>query len=305
MGTSHLNVIMRDYNCVPITNCWLLDLAVQFCNGTPLYDVFPIIDQLKDRYSASAVAKDLTTYSSLLDQTGNTLEVTVNGGTMQSLTFTAPAVTQGDIYTQIKNRNFTDCKVYLQDGRIVIETNEKGPNTSLSLGGTCDLIWALEQGAGYDISTRYYHGAYRIKIQPPSGQFINHVEMDVPVGCYKIWARVCHGKNEETSKVMQVIGNCGECFTVDLLLPEVMNCAQDIIYPFGEKVANDMLQIVPEFNDRVVVLKAMAYVANLSREQILVELADRKQDALDINRTDLAARVDALLMVAQALPQCC
>jgi hypothetical protein len=302
MGTSHLNVLLRDHLCTPITDCWMLDLAVQLCNGTPLFDVFPIVKQLKDRYSASAVAKDLSVYP-ISDQVGNTLEVTVNGGTMESLTFSTPANTQANIYNQIKNRNFSGCMVYLQDGKIVIETNEKGPNASLLVGGTSALTWALEQGAGYGISTRYYHGAYRINIRPPTGVYINHVEMDVPVGCYKIFGRVCHGRNEDTSKVMQVIGDCGECYTVNLLLPEVMHCSRDVVYPLMHKLLD--YQGLPDIADRAKVLQGVAYVANLSREQILIELAERKQDAIDINRTDLVAQVDQLIAIAQILPQCC
>jgi hypothetical protein len=304
MGTSHLNILLRDHLCTPITDCWMLDLAVQLCNGTPLYDVFPIVHQLKDRYSYAAVVKDLSEYPLVTDQAGTTLQITVSGGSMEELTFTAPAMTQSQIFTQIKNRNFTGCKVYIQDGRIVIETNDKGPEVTLSIGGSNSIGWApVEQGAGYRISTRYYHSAYRINILPPSGQYINHIEMDVPVGCYKVFGRVCHGKNEDTSKVMQVIENCGECYTANLLLPEVMNCSRDVIYPLMHKLLD--YQGLPDIADRAKVLQGIAYVANLPREQILVELADRKQDALDIDRTDLAAQVDLIIAIAQLLPQCC
>ena len=67
---------------------------------------------------------------------------------------------------------------------------------------------------------------------------------------------------------------------------------------------SNYLQILPELNDRVVVMKAVAQAANLGREQILVELADWKQDAIDIERPDLAARVDEVIVIAEALPQC-
>ena len=102
---------------------------------------------------------------------------------------------------------------------------------------------------------------------------------------------------------MQVVENCGECYTVNLLLPEVMNCSRDVIYPLMHKLLD--YQGLPDIADRAKVLQGIAYVANLPREQILVELADRKQDALDIDRTDLAAQVDLIVAIAQLLPQCC
>jgi hypothetical protein len=304
MGTSRLNVMVRDSVCVPIKTGWLLDLVVQLCNGTPLYEVFPIVDQLKDRYSKPARVFELTEFP-LTDQSGNTLEVTVGSGTLQTYTFTTPATTQVEIYSQIKNV-FSDCEVTLEDGHITITSKEKGPSATLVIGGSCGLAWApVEQGSGYSISTRYYHGAQRIKIQPPSGEYINHVEMDVPPGCYKVWARVCFGDNEDTSKVMKVIDGCGECHTVDLLLPEIMNCSREIVYPLIDKVVNDYQAVFPDQADRLATMKVVAYTANLSREQILTELNDRRQDAVDIGRTDLADRVDQIIALAQALPQCC
>jgi hypothetical protein len=305
MGTSHLNILLRDHTCTPITDCWLLDLVVQFCSGKPLYEVFPLLPQLKTRYSKPAKMVDLSEYP-LADQAGSTLIISVNGGANQTLTFTTPAITPTEIYEQVKTF-FTGVIVTLENNRICITTEEFGPDASLSIdpASTCDLLFGpIQQGSGYKIGTRYYHGASRIKIQPPLGEYINHVEIDVPTGCYKIWGRVCHGRNEETSHVMIPIENCGECYTVDLLLAEVMSCGRDFIYPFIDRVANDFGQILPEKPDRVNVLKAIAHTASLSRAQILEELIDRKQDALDINRGDIADRVDEMASLATDLPQC-
>jgi hypothetical protein len=304
MGTTHLNVYLRNTLCRLLNDCWLLDLVVNSCDGSPLYDVFPIIKQLKDRYALPAKVTDYTVYPLSTDQSGNTLEVTVNSGTLQTLTFSSPAMTMVEIYSQMKGY-FTDCEVVLENDRISIVTNDKGPNSSLVIGGTCDLDWGpVTQGSGYAISTRYYHDAHRIKIQPPNGEYINHVEMDIPNGCYKIWARCCHGKNEETSVVMLPLEECGGCRTVNLLLPEVTTCSKDIIHPLMDRVVNDYQAIIPIDADKVMVFRTVAYAAGLGREGLLAELADRRQDALDINRTDLAARVDAVIAIANQLPQC-
>lgn len=302
MGTAHLNVNIRDHACTPIQTGWMLDLVVQLCNGAPLFDFFPIIDQLKKRYAKPATVFDLTNFP-LSDQNGNTLILKVGSGSPQTLSFTGVVTEREEVFLQMKNY-FSGCKVDLVDDRIVITTEDMGPDATLEIdpGSTCDMVWApVEQGSGYSISTRYYHGAHRINIRPPVGENINHIEMDVPVGCYKVWSRVCFGGNEETSTVMKIIEHCGQCYTVDLLLPEVMNCSQGVIYPLMDKVVANA-QMIPE--DRVVAMKAIAYAGNLSREQILVELNDRKQDAIDIERTDLEAQVDQLIAVAQALPQC-
>lgn len=303
MGTSRLNVMIRDHACVPIRTGWMLDLVVQLCGGTPLFEVFPLVDQLKKRYAKPAKVFESSDFP-LADQSGRTVEITVGMASPQVLTFVSPAVKQIDIYNQMK-AFFTDVDIEIVDDRITVTTKDFGPTATLAIAGDCDLDWGpVEQGSGYDIGTRYYHNAWRINIRPPSGENINHVEMDVPTGCFKLWSRVCFGGNEETSVVMKIVEKCGECYTADLLLPEVMNCSQGIIYPLMDKVVVENPQILPELADRVVAMRAVAYAANLNRAQILEELADRKQDAFDIDRTDLAERVDQLITVAEALPQC-
>lgn len=303
MGTSHLNVWLRDHNCTLFNSCWMLDLAVQLCNGATLYDLFPLVEQLKERYSKPATVTEYTDYSAIGNQDGKSLEVTVNGGVMQQLYFT-PTSTLKDIFDQMKSY-FSGVTVTLKDGHITITTDSAGWDSSLVIGGTCDLAWAgAEQGSGYKISTRWYRNAYRINFRPKSGEFINHVEMDVPTGCYKIFARACHRNNEDTSTVMKVIDTCGTCHTVDLLLPEFRQCAGGIIHPFMERVVNDYQVLVKEDADKILVFAAAAMAANLSREQIQVELAERRQDAIDMGLTDLVPRIDAVIAIANQLPQC-
>jgi hypothetical protein len=304
MGTSRLNVWLRDYNCVPLTNCWLLDLVVQYCNGTPLYSVFPLLEQLKSRYATPASAVDLSNYP-LPDQAGRYITITTSTSSL-TLNITTSCSTKAEIFNALK-AYFTNVNVNLDfdNDQIVLTTLDKGPSQFINIDTDSDIQFSTSTpGSGYEISTRYYHGAYRIKIYPPAGQYINHVELDVPPGCYRIWARCCHGKNEETSTVMLPVESCGTCYSVNLILPEVMNCSQNVIYPLMDKLANDYVQAIPEMNDQALVFRGVALIAGLGREQILNELEERKQDAILINRTDLAERVDTLINIAQLLPTC-
>ncbi|MFZ2071258.1 MAG: hypothetical protein WAV32_06655, partial [Halobacteriota archaeon] len=75
-----------------------------------------------------------------------------------------------------------------------------------------------------DVKVQDYKGHRRIMLQPGGGEKFNHIEVDVPPGCYVVWTRVCYGKNEETNKVM-VIVDCGEEVCVNLLLDDVETCA--------------------------------------------------------------------------------
>lgn len=304
MGTSHLNIWLRDHNCTLFNSCWMLDLAVQLCNGATLYDLFPLVEQLKERYSKPAIVMDCTDYSTIGDQIGKSLEVTVDGGTVQTYNFTTSTTTLKEIYDLIKTY-FSGVTVKLKNGHITITTDSAGWGSSLVIGGTCDIVWdTIEQGSGYKISTRWYRNAYRINFRPKSGEFINHVEMDIPTGCYKIFARACHRNNEDTSTVMKVIDTCGTCHTADLLLPEFRQCAGGIIHPFVERVVNDYQVLVKEDADKILVFAAVAMAANLSREQIQAELAERRQDAIDMGLTDLVPRIDAVIAIANQLPQC-
>lgn len=75
-----------------------------------------------------------------------------------------------------------------------------------------------------------YHGETRIRIRPPAGRYINHIEAPVPPGCYVVWTRVCHGDNEETNKVM-VIACCDDHICVNLLLNTVQTCVGQVLHP--------------------------------------------------------------------------
>lgn len=103
-----------------------------------------------------------------------------------------------------------------------------------------------------------YMGHTRIKIIPPAGEHIYHLEMDLITGQWKIWARMCHGANEETNRVL-VNARCGEEVCINLLLNEPDLCSKNNVFPIGiaalQKNMDNML-----VEDYVRVMKKVAVV---------------------------------------------
>lgn len=64
-----------------------------------------------------------------------------------------------------------------------------------------------------------------------SNKIINHIQLNVPPGCYIVHADVCHQKNDETDKMMVVV-NCGDEVCVNLILKDVESCINGVIGPF-------------------------------------------------------------------------
>lgn len=121
-----------------------------------------------------------------------------------------------------------------------------------------------------------YLGEKRINIRPEEvGKHINHIEVDVPPGCYVVWTRVCYGDNEETNKIMAIV-DCGKEVCVNLLLDEVKRCVNDVWYPFG--IAAIALE-VPDHDIRIAVM-AEAKVAGIPDAEVIREL-DRRYKELE------------------------
>jgi hypothetical protein len=147
-----------------------------------------------------------------------------------------------------------------------------------------------------------YQNATRISIKPPAAETINHIELDLPPGAYKIWCRVCHGKNEETNKVM-VNPECGESRCVNLLLDAAQTCAENLIHPAFDRVVND----APQFQQDLEVLpfmKVMMWAAYKNKAVMVQQLNERVLEAQQKGDTDLEARVNAVLNIVNTLPDC-
>lgn len=302
MGTAHANIWIRNVNCDLLTDVWRTDLVIRACTGSYLVNIFPeILDQLKKRYAKPASVTDITVYSSLTDQGGKTLGLQIGTAPVQNLVFTAPAVTVEQICAQMQ-AFFTDVNIKIVDGHIVIETKDRGPSATIAISGDCELVWGpIVQGSGYVIKTHYYQGDQRIMLMPPSGEHINHIEVDIPPGCYKVWTRVCHGANEETS-IQMINVRCGEEVCVNLLLPQVKTCSAQVLHPAMDKIVYE--QALADIDERLVAFRGLMYVAQIGKQDVLNQLAYRREEAVDKDDPELIARVDAVINLAQLLPDC-
>lgn len=305
MGTSRLNIWFRNSMCELLNDVWRTDLVIQMCSGNYLLDKFPIVDQLKKRYSKPATVVDIMDWPLMADQDGKKLELTIDtesgSGTMQSVTFATPAQSLPDIFNQLRGQ-FTDCEIVIEDGHLKVVTTESGHKSNITVGGDCDIKWApVVSGTGWLIGSHYYQEANRIKIVPAPGEHVNHVECDVPPGCYKIWTRVCHGKNEETS-VQMVNVRCGEEACVNLLLPTVKTCSQYVMHPLMDKIVNE--QLLGGIDNHIIAFRALMAGGELGKQQVLDQLDQRLLEAQEKEDTVLEGRVNAVIAVANQLPAC-
>lgn len=306
MSTAHVEVWLRNSECNLLQDCWRADLVVQSCAGKPLVDTYPeIIDQLKEKYGKPASAKCTADFPLTTDQGGNTLEITVGSGATETLTFstTIPSQSLVDIYAQMK-AFFQKVKVSLDDGIITVTSIEHGPDATMTIGGTSSavLTWGpITNGYGYTIKSHYYQNAWRIMLYPGGGETLNHIDLEIPPCAYKIWCRVCHGQNEETSMVFQKFQG-SKCYGVDLLLPTIKTCAANNVHPAIDKVVYE--EFLADDAERVAMLRGLLYVAGIGKQLFQDQLAYRWDEADEKGDADLKDRVEAVQNIAQLLPDC-
>ena len=126
-----------------------------------------------------------------------------------------------------------------------------------------------------DVEVHDYEGELRIKLQPDIDrkEKFNHIEVDVPPGCYVVWTRVCYNGNEETNKVMAIV-DCGKEVCVNLLLDEVETCSHELAYPFGVR---GLLKQLPE-KEVGIAVKALMQVAGIPKKGFVRELERRLEE---------------------------
>lgn len=143
-----------------------------------------------------------------------------------------------------------------------------------------------------------YMGATRIKMLPVTGKKIFHVEVDVPPNSYTIWARMCHGHNEETNRFL-AIATCGSHICVNLLLNTVDRCTNDNIFPIGIAAIQrnvDAQLIQAHFQ---VAMK----VACIKKQQLLDIANQRVTEILDGGPTELLTVNESLRDLIQTIPE--
>lgn len=308
-----LKIAILNYNCNPLTPVWRTDLVLQRCTtGEPyLVDIWPaVLTQLKDRYSKPATIVESTEYSTLADQAGNTVIVTtvdtLGISTVTNITLQAPARTPEQICKQLQG--YPTFGAELDQGHVRLTSVDKGHTVSLTVDGTAQLTWGYTTipitvyGGGYKILSHYYQGAKRIMLQPPSGEYVNYVEVDVPRGCYKVWTRCCFGANEETHTA--VVGVCcGDELCVNLYLPALKACSGAIIHPLMREVVRNQMFINDD--ERLIPMRALMHQAGWDRQAIQDQLAYQRVEAEEAGLGDMVALIDDMILLAEKLPVCC
>lgn len=155
---------------------------------------------------------------------------------------------------------------------------------------------------GWTITTHWYQGAQRIMLMPPSTETIKNIEVDIPPGCYKVWTRVCHGANEETSVAM--LQACCEKpdHCVNLILPELTVCSGAVLHPLMDHVVHEAF--LADDPERLVLMKGVMFGAKKGKPEVIAELDYRYQEAIDKGDQDLQDRVQAVRNLANQLPEC-
>lgn len=301
MGTARLNIWLRNSECQLLTSCWRTDLVIQTCSNTPIKDSYPeIIDQLKMRYSQPGYVQCISDFPLMVNQSGKTLAITVGSSTTETLTF-ASAMTLVECYAQIK-AFFKNVDVSLFGNTITLTTIDRGPGATIMIGGDCDLVWGpIVNGSGYTITSHYYQNAWRLMLYPGGGKTLNHIIADIPPGCYKVWTRVCHGNNEETSMVM-ANAKCDDHLCVNLLLPVVKTCSAQLLHPMMDQIVHQ--QFLLDDAERLLPFRALMWAAGIGREDVIAQLDYRIQEAQDKGDTELEARIIAVKNLALLLPAC-
>lgn len=313
MSDARLNIHTLANDCTALPNIWQQSLVIQYCCGKFLVNDLPeIIDQLKERYAKPAVVKSINTWPLLTDQAGKTITVQVNGGTVQTVTLVSGVVAGQHSFEEIADQlitaGLTGVYVGLEDGQVKITSKDQGPNATLEMGGDSDIKWSLSatifKGSGWDISQQNYNGAARIVIRDPNheGSDLNHIEIDVPPGCYKVRTRICFGQNEETNEVV-VHAACNGHYCVNLILPTLKACSAHVIHPMMDRLVNDGLMQDPDY--QLHAFTGAMLVANLNRQAILDQLDAQIIEASLIGDTARVTRINNVKTVAELLPECC
>lgn len=151
-----------------------------------------------------------------------------------------------------------------------------------------------------DVQVQDYKKERRIWLSPEGhrgGKPIYHIEVDVPPGCYVVWTRVCYKGNEETNKVMVIVG-CGEEACVNLLLDAVETCTDELFHPLLERAVE---MRIPK-RDLQMVAKVLMAVAEKPKNEVAAELGQRAEEAKDMKDPGLQKAIGTIMEMVKAMP---
>jgi len=131
-----------------------------------------------------------------------------------------------------------------------------------------------------------YYGEERIRIVPPAGKFLFHIEVEVPPGCYLVWTRICYHGNEETNKAMAIVG-CGEDVCINLLLNSIEVCSKELLQP----ILDHAVAVGIPKEEIVAGAKLLMDVAKRPIKEVNAELVRRANEVKAVRMPDLQKRV--------------
>jgi len=117
-------------------------------------------------------------------------------------------------------------------------------------------------------------------------------ELQVPPGCYIVRAHACYYgtggslKNYHSDRSMVMV-RCGEEACVNLVIPEFVNCAKDIVQPLIAQAIE--LQIHPQIIKEFV--GTLGKIARISDEEFINKVDLRINDLKDAKEEDLKNHV--------------
>lgn len=148
-----------------------------------------------------------------------------------------------------------------------------------------------------EVSVHDYKTERRVKLYPGGGGRVYHIEVDVPPGCYVVWTRICHRGNEETNKVMVIVG-CGGEACVNLLLNAIETCSDELLHPL---LARGVEMGLPR-GDLQVAAGVLMAVAEKPKRQVLAELGQRLEEAKEAEDPGLQKAIGKIRGIVKAIP---
>lgn len=143
-----------------------------------------------------------------------------------------------------------------------------------------------------------YLSDYGTKVIRAEGKrVINHLEVDVPPGCYVVRVHVCGGGNEWSDRTMVIVG-CGEESCVNLIIKEAETCGREFIIPFL-RLAEEAR--IPGEHVQVAV-NALAKAARIPIDEVAENLQERVKQLRDVKEASaVVAQAESGLKIIKGL----
>ena len=145
-----------------------------------------------------------------------------------------------------------------------------------------------------DVPEGLYRSERRIRLKPGGGKYFWHIEVDVPPGCYVVWTRVCHWGNEETNKVMVIVG-CGGEACVNLLLDAVETCSNQLLHPFLARA----VELGLPRQEVGIAAKVLLAVADKPKKEFVAELGQRLEEVAEMKDPGLQRALSKIMGIVK------